>query len=855
MKFLSVLTVLACLACFTVACTEEQAPNPCNGVTCSGRGDCVNMGGKPFCRCVPPYKTSASGKECELACEDVTCAAHGSCVESDGKPLCICDAGYVATTDGKSCAKDGDPCVGVNCCGAGTCKVDGTGQPYCECTGGTAPNDKNPLCCTTPCEVVDVCMQPTAAMCKEENDCCGFGECMIDQDGDAYCECQYAYRMDQYDRTCCVRTGEPLESGQVCSGGTDCKTNFCLIYSGDETGYCSKRDCATNSECRNFSDDGNAMCCEDFGGENFVCFKLGSGCNCGDSSGGCGASCACQSESACGANFVCLASSAAGLDDPNAYCSMQCNTHEDCNQCEDPENPGTTFSCDAIGGGQKYCQPQRDEGCTRSGDCTGTEVCVPFPSDDMTDLIGMCATLGELETGAECDGNADPNNLPSSERCAGFYCLNSHCSEICEFDADCPEGMRCGTIGFRMDEEGINVAYVGMCMWFGGSMAPCAGFSDCPAGEICNFYVNSSDEVVTLCVTENCERGSEGCSPPGTAACGDEGADPCWGDLCLVYTTGESFCSLVCGNNEDCTTGTICGGLLGVTDDLTVPICVEFAGSAEPCMADADCPDGEACSFISGMEGFEAICMTPNDPGLPVGTECEGSQIPCYNDLCVGSDQTGWFCSSVCMEAADCPTGYYCGLVNLGDNKTWGACVPSEDGSADFCAKNADCPPGEACFYNETPFGFLEAFCLQAHTPGAAPGEACGGGTRCANDLCMADSTCSAVCDSNAVCTTYSRDCVWTNRFPNVATNLYGPACIAPDASTPLCTLCITDADCGGDSKCIESAANAGEKYCGLPCPNGDECGGLAHPMGPFSCTDVGGTVNNCKPNGDTCAP
>jgi hypothetical protein len=849
MKFFSdtkcplVLTLLVCLVGWTTGCSKEQEPNPCNGVTCSGRGECINMGGRPFCQCEPPYKTSASGKECVLACENATCAAHGTCTELNGEPHCICEPGYVPTTDGLSCVKDGDPCFGINCCGAGECKLDAHGQPYCECKGDTAPHEKNPLCCATPCEDVDVCMRPTAMMCKEEDDCCGFGICKIDDDGGAYCECEVAYRMDQYDRTCCVRTGEPLELGQICSNGTDCKTNFCLMYGGEETGYCSKRDCSTNAECRNHSFDNKAMCCEDIGGENYICFKLGTGCNCGDSSGGCGASCTCQSDTACGTNFSCLASAAAGLDDPNAYCSMQCNTNDDCNECEDPDDPNATFACEAIGGGQKYCQPQTDDVCASRSDCTGTDVCIPIPTDDLTDLVGMCGTFGELESGSECDDDADPSDLPAEERCAGFYCLYGHCSEICEFDSDCPEGMRCGTIGFRMDDEGVNVAYVGMCMWFEGSMQPCEGFSDCPEGEVCNFYVNSSDQLVTLCVTQNCDPEAPDCLPPGTDDCGEEGSDPCWGDLCLVYTTGESFCSLICGTNDDCTTGTICGGLLGVSDTLTVTICVQFEGSAQPCMADDECPEGECCTFSQGMEGFESICKTPNDPSLAFGEECMDASLPCYNDLCVSMGEESW-CSAVCADTADCPSGFYCDLVNLGDNKTWGSCAPWDDGSADSCVKDADCPTGEACFYNQTPFGELEAWCSQAHDPGAQPGEACGGGTRCYNDLCF-DSTCSAVCDSNADCSAYGRDCVWYK----VLGNLYGPACMPPDANSPLCSLCQSDADCAGDAKCIESSAYPGEKYCGLPCPNGDEC-----PAG-YTCSDVGGAVNNCRPDSDTCNP
>ena len=845
MKFLSILAILACLTCWTTGCSEEQEPNPCVGVTCSGRGDCVNMGGRPFCRCEPPYKTSASGKECKLACEDVTCSAHGSCIEADGQPLCVCNTDYVASADGKSCVLDGDPCAGINCCGTGTCMVDGQGQPYCECTGDTQPNDKNPLCCTAPCDVVDIC---GLRMCTEENDCCGYGRCKVDEDGEAFCECEYAYRMDLYDRTCCVRTGQPLELGQICSSGTDCKTNFCLMYGGEDTGYCSKRDCNTNSECKNHSFDGNAMCCEDIGGESYACFKLGTGCNCGDNSGGCGTSCACQSNTACGINFVCLASAAAGLDDPNAYCSKQCNTHEDCNECDDPEDPNTIFTCDAIGGGQKYCQPTREDGCRSKGDCLGTDVCIPIPNDELTEMIGMCATFGDLNTGDVCDSAADPNILPSEERCAGFYCMNDHCSEVCEFDADCPEGMRCGTVGFGIQGTDA-ILYVGMCQWFGGSNRPCGGYTDCPDGELCQYYVTANEELVKLCITENCAMEAPDCSAPGTENCGDDNADPCWGGMCLVSGDGTSFCSALCESSDHCPGGTICICCLGVSDTLTVPICFPFDGSANPCGADNDCPNGEVCIYNQGLEGFEAICKVRNDPGAPIGDECGPGLPPCYNDLCVTSGNDS-YCSAVCHKSADCPTGFFCDRLNLGDNNIWGACVEA-DGSARPCGSNTDCPAGEACFYFATLFSELETRCLQAHTPGGQPGDACDAGqNRCVNDMCY-DNVCSAVCDSNSVCSQYGRDCVWYNVVPG----LYGPACMQPDTSSPLCSLCAADADCGGDAKCIESSANPGEKYCGLPCPAGNECGSLTHPMGPFTCTDVGGAVNNCKPDGDTCDP
>ena len=615
--------------------------------------------------------------------------------------------------------------------------------------------------------------------------------------------------------------------------------------------------------------------------------------------------------------------------------------------------PHVIVSHFAIGGGQKYCQPQREGSCTRSGDCQGTEVCVPFLSDDMTDLIGMCATLGDLPTGSDCDSNADPNNLPSEERCAGFYCHSDHCSEICEFDSDCPEGMRCATMNFRLDDAGINTAEIGMCLGFEGSLQECNGYPDCPDGELCGFYVNSNNELITLCTTENCDLEAPDCLPPGTPNCGDDGADPCWGTMCLITGDGSTFCSIMCEVNSDCTAGTICGGLMSVTETLSVPICMPFEGSAQPCTADNQCPDGEVCTYIQGAGGVESLCKIANDPGLPVGEDCgEGSTAPCYNDLCLTDGVDSW-CSAVCLESADCPDGFMCGgLTFSGDPNVYGACAPAA-GSGNPCGKDADCPAGEACTYNQTPLGDIEAVCLQAHDPGGQIGDECGGGQpRCYNDLCLTsggtdsfcsavctnhadcpdgwlcgglqftgsdevvgaciatgagtgancqtdedcttggeycnlaapppnqpmepicltgtggaptdacdgqnpcrndlciDSACSAVCDTNAYCAQFTMDCIW-----HAVGTAFGPACKQPDASSPLCSLCAQDTDCGGDSKCIESTAKPGEKYCGLPCPAGNECGSLVHPMGPFTCMDVGGTVDNCKPDGDTCDP
>jgi hypothetical protein len=77
----------------------------------------------------------------------------------------------------------------------------------------------------------------------------------------------------------------------------------------------------------------------------------------------------------------------------------------------------------------------------------------------------------------------------------------------------------------------------------------------------------------------------------------------------------------------------------------------------------------------------------------------------------------------------------------------------------------------------------------------------------------------------------------------------YGTACVQPGATSPLCSICDADGDCG-TAKCIASVAVPGEKYCGFVCTQG----GTECPTGS-TCTDLGAGVWNCKPDGDTCRP
>ncbi len=634
------------------------------------------------------------------------------------------------------CPTSENVCKNVTCSGHGTC-VAAEGAASCSCESGYVAQGLNCVEQPTTCEGVT---------------CSDHGTCFINDDNLAECDCDPTYVADGLN----CKKGDCALTGQTCSGDADCCGGMCLKYTGDLTGYCYERDCVGNASCVNHGDDDAEMCCVDVGGEYFICMKILEGYACGDQTGLCGESCAGQHDSACDPTQACLM---AGVEDPNAVCAHECATDNDCDDCADPGDPGMEFTCQAISGGATYCLANDEAPCTSSQECQGEQVCIPWTSADGMGMEGTCNKLGDLPTGTECNEDDDPNDLPPSERCAGFYCIWNHCTEVCALENDCPENMVCTNAGFCMDANCDNVGYIGMCKYVAGSGDACDGDGDCPAGESCDYYLPPNGSVNKVCTTFVCD--------PADADCADVGEDcsvnQCYNGLCLTNQV-DSWCAQLCEAHADCGEGMICG-LLGVSDDQTTGACSPFDGSADPCTGDPSCPDGEVCTYnASPAGGIESICMTslcdPADAGCAgVGGDCENT--PCYNDLCL-TNGVDTFCGAPCVTAEDCPSGYLCGgLTFQGDPNVYGTCVEAP-GSGDPCQGDADCQTaGEACFYNQNPSGEIESLCLeQSCDPADANcgdiGDECGQGLPpCYNDLCLTgggETWCSAPCVAHEDC-------------------------------------------------------------------------------------------------------
>ncbi len=587
-------------------------------------------------------------------------------------------------------------CGGDNGCG-GVCS-DNCGE------GQRCNTDTN--VCETMCSdgarrctgsILQICMDGVwtdGADCAVSKQICQDGHCKSGQvckDGDIRCSGSVVQNCSSgnwesgidcasYDQVCIDGLCKPagcLELGEQCTDSSQCCGSWCLKYTGQDKGYCTKRDCQGDDSCVNHSTDNAEMCCVDVGDEYFICLKIGEGYTCGDSTGMCGSSCAGQMDSACDPSQACLS---AGLDDPNAVCAHECTTDNECSDCSDPNSDNITFSCQSISGGVTYCLKDKNSSCDSSFACDDGYVCVAWPSDDQQSLDGKCSNLGDLPPGSACNEDLDPNNLPAEERCSDFYCIKGHCSEVCSVDNDCPENMLCSTINFHLGSDGT-IASIGMCTWMDGSGISCGSNTDCPNGEICSYYLPPDGSVKKICTSELCDPESFDCAGPGDE-CG-AGLPDCFTGLCLTsQNVSNSWCSLLCDNHSDCPTGMACG-LLGISETETTGACVPFDGSAQSCGRDADCPDGETCKYIaSPAGGMESVCATMScDPAYDscsfVGETCGQDSNPCYNELCLTNGTDSW-CGAVCETEEDCPNGFTCGDLQFnGDPALYGACVPT----------------------------------------------------------------------------------------------------------------------------------------------------------------------------------
>ena len=763
------------------------------------------------------------------------------------------DGGVLACN--ADCTFNGDDCYA---CGNNViehdeeCDREQFGLKDCKTEG----HDGGDLICTNNCVIDDSQCYDCGGVDPCENQLCsGHGRCRV-ANCIPYCECDAGYTPGV--DLSCLEEGTCGEVGEDCTQNEDCCLGSCVL------GYCTGP-CVTDSDCVNNGTDGRDMCCVWGETVNWCQKTAAAGVSCGDHTGTCGTSCAATLNSACADGHICMGYAE---DDPNAVCGNQCTTDADCDVCGAPGD----FECMPIVSGETFCAPAADP-CDSSADCADPRVCGIAYNAAGDGFEGRCFAYGSADSGAVCD--YDPH--PWEERCASGLCLNGHCSEWCQGDLDCPVDMLCSYIIFCLEQTCTDLAPAPVCKWMPGSQTDCVSTADCPAHEACTYNRLPPDGLLdNKCTTEECDPVSPDCGDVGDA-CG-QGLNPCAEKLCLS-NANASWCSALCDADAQCPVDMYCGPML--VDTQIQGVCAP----GTPCVNTADCTAGESCNpFLGLQDDLMGVCA---DNGAdPVGTDCDPQASTCKG-ICLNGK-----CSEVCAADADCGAGGACAIftfcltqecISLANIPM---CVYSE-GSHQACVNHASCPAGETCTWYRDITDAVQKVCITENCAPAdadclAVGDPCGTPPQeCWGGLCVSHPLfggyCSEPCDATTDCAG-GMDCTPVHFYDGPTTGGCFPTpagsqdpcatnaectaevcmpiltvegtrtvCITPVNADPLCSMCTTDADCGGNSVCIVSVANPGERYCGLPCPNGDEC-----PSG-YSCADVGGAVDNCMPLDDSC--
>jgi len=424
--------------------------------------------------------------------------------------------------------------------------------------------------------------------------------------------------------------------------------------------------------------------------------------------------------------------------------------------------------------------------------------------------------LGSL--GADCLGARDA-------ACASGTCLvldssTAYCSQVCQKQADCPDGYLClpgGSAGTLCQARGA-----------GGV---CASDDDCPAGLRCDAGPGRCYVPVTRSACGSCTSDKQ-CGAGGS--CHAEGTD--------------RYCATACGAGDACPAGYSCKPADGGKR------CLPTGGSCRggrplcgPCSGDLECgKSGDLCvrNLISD-ESFCAVnCASSND--CPKNFSCVdlsgkgGGPSQCVPDsgTCQG------YCDSTdpATVKRECGLGASCDLANR-------ACKRATDGSlCAGCSTDDDCTKFAAssrCLVNRTPGSPFqgERFCGKDCTQGACTGSAC-----------LPD---ASKCDAGFACVGIGTNGTWPFQCAPArgscqggfgrlgdACDRHGPddcltAICAQFGDEKRCTVsCSADADCG-DARWRCCAASGTSRYDCTKAPSGG--GGV--------CAPVGGSF------GDDCSP
>jgi hypothetical protein len=542
-----------------------------------------------------------------------------------------------------------------------------------------------------------------------------------------------------------------LAVGQPCDKNSDCLANRC-VKEPDQEGFCTitcraDEQCPTGFYCTSWADKlcypgtrpppclADEDCQPCEECSDGICRTI-SGCVVCSSDEDC-QSCQRCDQSICIEVAGCTPCTVDGDCPPCEVCNQngECRRDLGCILCTSDQDCPGCMQC--TQGACEEIPGCGTEACFTDSDCPSRTKCVLDP-----ELGHFVCMPSDLPFGSDCSRGGD-------EICAEGFCLlgeggEATCTRACIDDTDCPAPTRC-----LPDDD---------CLWLCRELVTpppgnsCQNDADCTEGRTCGLVVDDTGTAWSpRCLV-----------PLSCAAASGETCDPEAGDRCVTgICTREGYCSPVCAADYDCPEGFLC-------DQLLLPL-----------------PSGDDAPFRG--------CAPEDLVKGEVGEACPNGDADCKSGLCLVDEPEGPhpFCSRECTPgAAECPDGFDCRQSPVDQRNL---CQPSLAGGA--CGNDQDCATGEICTLDPL---LGTTLCDQPLPGGAQPGEPCSIVIECANDLCLQQGFCGAMCVDPADCPA-DFICDYLEVIQSGGGSAFAKVCV-PDPGSML--PCQRDGDCLAGEVC-----------------------------------------------------